>query len=62
MGVQELRLLHNFDILILLSWRAATSPPPRGWSSGGLLKEHQPVSGQLALLTAVSSDPSGGRA
>lgn len=29
MGVQEPRLLHNFDILILLSPGAATSPPPR---------------------------------
>ena len=58
MRVQEPRLLHDFDILIFLSPRAATSPAPRVWSSG-LLKEHCPISGQLAFLTTVSSDPAG---
>lgn len=54
MGVQEPRLLHDSDILILLSPGAATSPPPRV-CCGGLLKEHCPISGQLILLTTVPS-------
>lgn len=47
-------------LIFLSSYRLGQPlpPPPRVWNSGGLLKEHCPISGQLALLTLCVQTPS----